>query len=125
MIRKFIAAATVGGVLALGGVGAASAAATAPSTPTAPASPTASTFTCAKAPAALAKIATLESKVAQRETTLKSDLTQATSAGHTTVVAKINHRLARLARADHRLGTLTQLVQMACPGVSASPTSQG
>jgi hypothetical protein len=114
MIRKCIAAATVGGVLALGGMGAASAATTAPSTPTP------STFTCAQAPATLAKIATWESKVALRQTTLKTDLTKATAAGHPKAVAKINRRLARLTRVDHRLGTLDQLVTMACPGASAA-----
>ena len=119
MIRKFIAAATVGGVLALGGAGAASAATPAPSTP-APSTQAPSTFTCAKAPAVLTRIATLESKVAQRETTLKNRQTQATAAGHTKVVAAINRRLARLDRVDHRLALLNQLVVMACPGATAS-----
>lgn len=115
MLKRIIATAVLGGALTLGVAGVAGA-----SPPAGATHPR-----CAKAPAALARIAKLEAKAnawlpkaEQREAT-------ATSEGHADVAARIERRIDRVQRLEAKGTALRQRIEAACPGASSSGTSSG
>lgn len=114
MFGKIIATAALGGTLALGGATAASAA---------PATTAATTsFNCANAPKALARIGTLESKAQTFVTKATAREAAATKAGHTKLAGRIQKRIAAVQKREARGTALTQKIQAACPGATATPS---
>jgi hypothetical protein len=116
MWEKLAVAMVVSGGVALGSVGVAVAAPASGSGGSPPgAAITKASFTCAQAPKALARIATVEGKITTRLAKLNRAEGWATQNGHPKVAQRIETRISRV---DHRLTkaqALAAKIKVKCP----------
>ena len=142
MLKKLVVGAIAAGTVAAGAAGVAVASGSAspstatpvsavvaanPSTGAVPATGAkhARTFTCAKAPTALQRIATVEARISAGLPKLHSAEQRATAAGNTTRAARIEKRITRLESPSFqtRLQRVTQRIEQSCHVSSPSTGS--
>jgi len=117
--RKLLVAATAIGALTIGTAGAAFADTTTPP----PSTPT--TATCAKAPAALARLQTRKHRIEHRIDLLQQADAKAKTAHRTKLVTRLEKRIDRSQRLDAALTTRMTKIETACklapPVAAATP----
>jgi len=116
--RAALGATVLGAVLSLAGAGVAAAA---PVSPSPGADGVAATGShCARAPKALKRIATVESRVTTRLPKLQAAEKRLTAAGRSARAGKVEKRIARLQKVESRAATLAKKIAARCPQTAGS-----
>ncbi len=122
MLKKLAVASCVAGVLSLG-VGAVASAAPASGSASTGAGTQSHHLTCADAPKILARIQTVDAKVAARLPKLQAAESKATAAGKTKLAGRIQDRINRLDQVQAKTAAISAKVAAKCPAPAGGTTS--